>query len=174
MNPVTTPLAAPPAQDPVTAATLEALLERVESIGRTVDALKPLVALAEQAPAIAGMIGDSADDLARTAAEAGVDLERGVIQGATAALRFGATMDADKVTSIEALLKSGVLDPKALRIVGGMAYALAESASAEPARMGPAALLGALRRPDVQRALGFLITFAERFGRGLLEPPAAK
>lgn len=160
----------PEAHDQAPAMTLEALFERVDSIGRTVDALKPLLALAGQAPALIAAIGDSADDLARKAAEAGIDIERGVLQGAGAALRFGAAMDAEKVTSIDALLKSGVLDPNALRVVGEAARALAGAGAAEPTRIGPAALLTALRRPDVQRALGFLITFAERFGRGLLEP----
>jgi hypothetical protein len=151
------------------AASLDVLIERVDGIARTLDRLEPLLALAEQAPAVAAIAGDSADELMRTMAESGIDVEKGVIQGAGAALRFGASMDADKVSSIEALLKSGVLDPAALRTVGQLARALAESAAAELPRMGPFALLGALQRPDVQRALGFLVVFAERFGRGLPE-----
>jgi uncharacterized protein YjgD (DUF1641 family) len=35
-------------------------------------------------------------------------------------------------------------------------------------------LLKALGQPDVQRALGFLVTFAERFGRRLRERPAGQ
>lgn len=171
MDTVITPVVPAPREQPGAAAdaTFEALFERVDSIGRTIDALQPLLALAEQAPALIAMIGDSADELARATAEAGIDLERGVIQGAGAALRFGATMDADKVKSIEVLLQSGVLDPKALLVVGELGRALAASAAVEPPRMGPMALLSALRQPDVQRAVGFLITVAERFGRGLLE-----
>jgi Protein of unknown function (DUF1641) len=153
----------------VTDASFQALAERVDSIGRTLDALKPLLALADQAPALLATIGDSADEIARRAIDAGIDLEKGVIQGAGAALRFGATMDAEKVKSIEALLQSGVLDPRALLVMGELGRALAATAEHEPPRMGLGALLKALRRPDIQRALGFLVTFGERFGRGLLE-----
>ena len=155
-------------------AAFEALFARVESIGRTVDALKPLVALAEQAPALVAGLGDSADEIARRAMEAGIDLEKGVIQGAGAALRFGATMDAEKVRSIEALLRSGVLDPRALLVMGALGRALAATAETEPPRMGVGGLLQALRRPDIQRALGFLVTVGERFGRDLRECPDAQ
>lgn len=155
-------------------AAFDALLARVESIGRTVDALKPLVELAGQAPALVAALGDSADEIARRALESGIDLEKGVIQGAGAALRFGATMDAEKVRSIEALLQSGVLDPRALLVMGALGRALAATAETEPPRMGLGALLQALRRPDIQRALGFLVTFGERFGRGLRESHDAR
>jgi uncharacterized protein YjgD (DUF1641 family) len=103
-----------------------------------------------------------------------MDVERGVLNGAEAALRFGATMDAERVRELDALLNSGVLAPATLRIVGELGRALTETAAAPPPAAGVVALLRALRHPDVQRALGFLVTFAERFGRRLRELPAVE
>jgi hypothetical protein len=117
---------------------------------------------------------DSFDDVMRTVSDRGIDVERGVLNGAEAALRFGATMDAEKVHELDALLRSGVLAPGTLRIIGELGRALTETAAAPPAASGPLGLLKALGQPDVQRALGFLVTFAERFGRRLRELPAVQ
>ena len=133
------------------------------------DRLRPLIALAEQAPAFVAVLMDSFDEAVRTASDNGIDVERGLLNGAEAALRFGATMDAEKVRELDALLKSGVLAPSTMRIIGELGRALTETAAAPPATAGVLGLLKALGQPDVQRALGFLVTFADRFGRRLLE-----
>ena len=138
------------------------------------DRLRPLIALAEQAPAFVAVLMDSFDEAVRTASDTGIDVERGLLNGAEAALRFGATLDADQVRDLDALLKSGVLAPSTLRIIGELGRALAETAAAPPATAGVLGLLEALGQPDVQRALGFLVTFAERFGRRLRELPAVQ
>jgi uncharacterized protein YjgD (DUF1641 family) len=117
---------------------------------------------------------DSFDEAMRAANDAGVDVERGLLNGAEAALRLGASMDAEKVRQLDALLKSGVFAPGTLRIVGELGRALTETAAAPPSTTGAIALLKALGQPDVQRALGFLVTFAERFGRRLRELPAVQ
>jgi hypothetical protein len=160
------------ADDRAIAASLLALQVRVESIAAFVDSLRPAAELLHQAPAVAGMVGDSFDALMRTAADNGLDVERGLLNGAEAAVRFGATMNAEKVRELEALLQSGVFDPAALRIVGELARALVATASAQaaPPEVGLVGLLKALRDPDVRRAIGFLVTFAERFGGRLAEP----
>ena len=83
-------------------------------------------------------------------------------------------MDAEKVRELDALLKSGVLAPSTLRVISELGRALTETAAAPPATAGAFGLLKSLGHPDVQRALGFLVTFAERFGRRLRELPAAQ
>ena len=138
------------------------------------EGLRPLIALAQQAPAVVAVLMDSFDEVIRTANNKGIDVERGVLNGAEAALRFGATMDAEKVRELDALLKSGVLAPGTLRIMGELGRALTETAAAPAATSGLFGLLKALGQPDVQRALGFLVTFAERFGRRLRELPAVQ
>lgn len=153
---------------------LQALRDRVESMAKVIDALLPLVTLAQQAPAMAAMVGDSFDEVMRTARENGIDIERGLINGTGAALRFGATMDATKVRELEALLQSGVLDPAALQTMGELGRALTDTAASPPPPIGPLGLLKALGDPSVQHALGFLVTFAERFGNQLRRPRAAR
>lgn len=161
-----------PAVSMTGAASLESLQARVDATAHLVESLRPVIEIVQQAPALIAMAGDSFDDLVRTAVESGVDVERGVINGAGAALRFGATMDAEKVEAIESLLNSGVLDPVALRVVGDLAHALAATAAAPVAPLGPMGLWKALSQPDVQRALGFMIAVAQRFGQRLDSAPA--
>ena len=160
------------ASEPVTA-TLQTIEERTRAIVEVAEALRPLIALARQAPAFLAIVMDSFDEAVQTAHGNGIDVEGGLLNGTAAALRFGATMDAERVRALEALLESGVLAPATLRVVGELGRALTETAAAPPATPGVLGLLKALGQPDVQRALGFLVTFAERFGRRLRELPAA-
>ena len=155
-------------------ATLQTVEQRTRSIAEVVESLRPLMALAQQAPAFVAVLMDSFDEAMRAANDNGIDVERGLLNGAEAALRFGATMDAEKVRELDALLKSGVLAPGTLRIIGELGRALTETAAAPPSTAGALGLLKALGQPDVQRALGFLVTFAERFGRRLRELPAVQ
>jgi len=170
----TGPAANLPADEPTVAASLNAVNARLDSMAEVLDALRPLVALAGHAPGLVAMAGDSFDEIMQRASDSGIDVERGLLNGAGAALRFGATMDPEKVRALEALLQSGVLDPGALRTIGELGRALVDTASAPPSAIGPMGLWKALGQPDVQRALGFLITFAERFGRRLREPQPAR
>ena len=177
MTPEAPVLAAPSIADPDTApagAALQMLEERTRAIAEVTDGLRPLIALARQAPALVAVLTDSFDEAIRTATAHGIDVERGLLNGAEAALRFGATMDAEKVRELDALLQSGVIAPGTLRIVGELGRALTETAAAPPATPGLFGLLKALGQPDVQRALGFLVTFAERFGRRLRDLPAVQ
>ena len=153
------------------AATLQTIEQRTRAIAEVAEGLRPLMASAQQAPALVAVLMDSFDEAMRTASDNGIDVERGLLNGAEAALRFGATMDAEKVRELDALLKSGVLAPSTLRIIGELGRALTDTAAAPPATAGVLGLLKALGQPDVQRALGFLMTFAERFGRRLRELP---
>ena len=155
-------------------AALQTIEQRTRAIAEVAEALRPLIALAQQAPAFVAVMMDSFDEAMRTANDNGIDVERGLLNGAEAALRFGATMDAEKVRELDALLKSGVLAPGTLRIIGELGRALTETAAAPPSTAGALGLLKALGQPDVQRALGFLVTFAERFGRRLRESPAVQ
>jgi uncharacterized protein YjgD (DUF1641 family) len=69
------------------------------------------------------------------------------------------------------VLASGI-DPHTLGVAAldtghGLAEALVAARQAPPPPVGPFGLLGALSEPEVQRALGFLLVFARRFGATL-------
>jgi uncharacterized protein YjgD (DUF1641 family) len=165
----------PRTQDIQSVATaLQTMEERTRAVAELADGLRPLIALAGQAPALVAVLMDSFDEAMRMASDRGIDVERGLLNGAEAALRFGTTMDAERVRDLDALLKSGVFAPSALRVIGELGRALTDTAAAPPATYGIVGLLKALGQPDVQRALGFLVTFAERFGRRLRELPAVQ
>jgi hypothetical protein len=174
MTPATAVASAPPdtSSQQAIAASLEALNRRLDAIAEIVEPLRPVVELVGQARALAAMAGDTFDDVMRTAMKNGIDVERGLLNGAGAAIRFGATMDAEKVRELESLLQSGVLDPAALRMVGELARALSATAATSVQPAGALGLIKALGNPDVQRALGFLIAFAERFGDRLAHEPS--
>ena len=163
-----------PTEEQASAGATQTIEQRTRAIAEVAEGLRPLMALAQQAPAFVAIFMDSFDEAMRAANDKGIDVERGVVNGAEAALRFGATMDAEKVRELDALLKSGVLAPSTLRIINELGRALTETAAAPPATAGVLGLLKALGQPDVQRALGFLVTFAERFGRRLRELPAVQ
>lgn len=69
-----------------------------------------------------------------------------------------------------ALMSSGVLNPKTLTIIGQAGDALVESYDEHrraPQAVGLFGLLRALNDPGTQRTLGFLVKFADRFGKSL-------
>ena len=120
MTPEATVVASPsiPAADlaPVAAA-LQTIEERTRAITEIAEGLRPLIAFAQQAPALVAVVMDSFDEAVRTANTRGVDVERGLLNGAEAALRFGATMNPERVRELDALLNSGVLAPGTLRVL---------------------------------------------------------
>ena len=146
--------------EPRTMAVLSGLLDRV-------DQLEKLLVLADQAPAFMAMMVDSLDEMAERARSKGIDFEQAVAGGAGAAVRLGSMMGPAELDALEGLLRSGVLQPETVRLVGGLGEALTSSASTEVPRVGPFGLLRALRDPDAQRALGFAAVFARQLGRRL-------
>ncbi|MCB0065078.1 MAG: DUF1641 domain-containing protein [Caldilineaceae bacterium] len=129
---------------------------------KMVEQVEGLLALADQVPGFLAMTGDVVDDAFRSATNAGVDIEMMIKQGGVAVQRFSNLMSSPEFT---ALMDSGMLDPKAVKLLGEAATALVESQQQHPQKIGPVGLLGALRDPDIQKALGFFMTFAKAFGQ---------
>lgn len=126
--------------------------------------LEQLIGMAEQLPSLLAMGGDMLDDAYRSATVAGVDIEMMVKQGGVAAQRLSDLMRSEEFTT---LMDSGMLDPKAVSLLGSAADALIRSKEKQPQKIGPMGLLGAMRDPDVQKALGFFMTFAKEFGKSI-------
>ncbi len=138
----------------------EQLLDRSHKLRTTLELL-------DQMPGFIATIVDVVDEIAQRALEEGLDLEKGALQGAKAALQFGSFIGPSQLSSIEALLDSGVLDPAALSVIGSAGQALAGSTNGAVTEIGPVGLLRAMRDPDIQRAIGFLVTFGKQFGSAL-------
>jgi hypothetical protein len=118
--------------------------------------LEAMVGLAEQGSALAATVLDSLDEGARQAEANGISMEglRGAVGSASIYLaRF--IQDG----SLETLLQSGVLDKSASEAVGLFGKALGASRQAEPQRAGAFGLLSALKDPDLQRGVGFMVIF---------------
>jgi hypothetical protein len=154
----TPPPAPAPAADPVLAA-LERIERRLAEVERVTSALAPLV---DAAPGGVAMLTDTFDSIAARLGDHGVDLDAR-LHAVIRALEIATAPRA--VGGLAALVESRLLDPSALAVLSRFAAALAEPGPATP--VGTWGLLRALREPDVQRALGFVLGVARALGRHL-------
>jgi hypothetical protein len=151
------PLSTPDA-DPVLA-TLQRIEHRLAAVERVTSALAPL---AETAPAAVGMFTDTVDSLAAKLGDRGIDLDAR-LHSVLRALEVSTAPRA--VNGLAALVESKLLEPSALAVVSRLAAAFAEPGEAKP--VGMWGLMRALKDPDVQRAIGFLLAVGREFGRHL-------
>jgi uncharacterized protein YjgD (DUF1641 family) len=138
--------------------------ETVRTLERTLD-------MAERAPGFVGTIADTLDGLVERAGEAGIDVNERlhilatVVERLTSPRALASVREVlDHVDVLHSLLSSGVLAEAPVAVVAKAARSLAESCAEAPASKGPWAALRALRDPGVQRAVGFALGFARRFG----------
>jgi uncharacterized protein YjgD (DUF1641 family) len=142
---------------------LDALMVLTEALPR----LAPIV---EALPHTVATTVDVIDDFVARQQAQGVDVEAILTNMVTVATQVSNLLHTPE---FGALMDSGVLAPRTLEVIGKAGQALADTRHDAIPKVG---LLGALRaagQGDVQRALGFMLTFAERFGRNL-EPAAQR
>ena len=119
----------------------------------TAKRLEDLLVLSEQLPGMVAMVGDIVDDAYQSAAQSGIDIEGFARQGAKAATQLGSMMD------------SGMLDDETIASLGNTAQALKDSQQMPPQKLGTMGLMRAMRDPDVQKTMGYLVNFAKAFGQ---------
>lgn len=144
---------------PATLQALDGLLGRIDTLEESVSMLTMAM---EGAPALITSLVDEAD---RRAAE--MDMEGMVQEASDAFKQFHAWY---KVGGLDKLRESGVFDPKTVEVIGSLSGSMLtslEMAEREQKRVGAVGLMRALGDEDVQRAMGFLITFARQFGQTL-------
>lgn len=155
---------------------LKALASAVERLTepRVLSALEQAASLAPQIPGLVAASVDTADGILARLSERGVDLDErlrttlAVAERLTSPSALAAVSTLlDHLEDIQFLLASGVLDRPAVRLIGEVGKALAASAAETPPRVGAFQALRALGSPDIQRALGFTLRLAERFGVSL-------
>lgn len=126
--------------------------------------LQPLAKHAEEMPGLVAMGVDVFDDWLRNQMCCGFDPEQMLQNMLTIGSRLTALLDSPEFRT---LMDSGILSPRAVRVVGQAARALAADPSGndEERKLGMFGLLRTLRDPDMQRTLGFAVRFARGFGR---------
>lgn len=164
MTPTSTAAAAPPAPrppDPVLAA-LARIEQRLAAVEQVAAALTPAGGVLTTLPAAIATMADTFDGVAARLADSGVDLDERM-RSVLRAIEVSTAPRA--VAGLASLVESRLLEPSALAVVSQLAAALAEPGDSKPVGMWGA--MKALRDPDVQRALGFLLAIARQFGKNL-------
>ena len=143
-----------------------AALQLAERLTETanVKKLNALLDLSDQIPGLIAMGVDTIDEGYRWASAQGLDLGTLSNQGITVLKKLSEVLSTQE---FDALMESGVLSPKALKIIGQMGGALTES-QAEPIKpVGALGMIRALGDPDRKRAIGFLMQFTKKLGAQL-------
>lgn len=152
------------------------LLERVtqertaEAMGRMADALptiEPKLGLLQHADAVVATATDALDEEFQRLAEHGVDADAALRNGLRALLYLGQRISTAELESLGTLLRSDVLHPSAVEIVGKAGRALVEAAHAPASSVGPIKAVSSLGDSFAKRSTGFLLEFARRFGETL-------
>jgi hypothetical protein len=130
-------------------AAIIAALERIERrLARLESSVERVNSLARGAPALIATVTDSFDGVARRAAEAGIDVDERTRAALTLLERLTAPEVAGPLTAL-------------------FAKALPEGASHTPQPIGLWGAFRALKEPDVQCGLGFLLDVTRRLGASL-------
>ncbi len=151
---------------PETVAALSAMLEHAES-------LAPLVELAATAPHAIAAFTDIVDAEISQMAAHGQDVDAALRNGLAAVVYLGQRVSTAELEALGTLLRSDVLHPRAVDMVGRLGRALVEASEEPRGSVGP---FGALRRlgdRDARRTSAFLLEFARRFGQVLEAPDPA-
>lgn len=126
--------------------------------------LNGLINMVNQGPGLMAMAVDVMDDAYAQAAKHGYDPENIVRQGVLVTTRMADLLESGEINN---LLDSGIIAPEAVGIVSSAAEALVTSRSQSTPQVGVIGMAKALRDPDLQRALGFMILFGKEFGKNL-------
>jgi uncharacterized protein YjgD (DUF1641 family) len=140
----------------------------------TMRALGDALSLVDNLPKLAATATDVLDGAAARAIDQGIDIDQRmrILLRCTERLTSPEALGAlelmlSRVDSLRSVLESGVLDEAPVRLVGKAGVAMAEVAAEGAPPAGPFGAMLAMGRSDVQRSLGLLLKFAERFGRAL-------
>lgn len=138
----------------------------------TLDRLEEVVKLTRDLPGMMAAGVDVLDVEAGRLRDDGIDPMKAVTNGARAAMEFGVAVGPREVRSLKAILASDALAPEAIDVVSGAANALVATRSRGCKPVGPLALLAAIRDPQVQKALGFLVEVGRSFGASMERSPS--
>ena len=171
---------------------LEAALSMAEKLTAPamIEKLDNFFKFADQAPGLMSMMADMADETYKNATNRGVDIDKRIGVALELAETFTAPETVTKMNNMltmadqlpgmiammmdtfDSEIQKGVaqgLDLDAIKaILGDAAMAISKASEMPPAKVGgPIGLMRAMKDPDRQKALSFLMDFAKAFGQSL-------
>lgn len=144
--------------------TLQRLERRVEHLD---DAIRRLEGTTAQVPAVVATITDIVDGVVERLAARGIDVDDRMRALLRAADHLTSARALDALASV---LSSEILAHQTTDVIGRMGRAIV-TAEHDARPVGVWGLVRALRDPEIQRAAGFLIAMARRFGAELEAVP---
>lgn len=142
-----------------------AAIERIERrLARIESSIERVDSLACGAPALIATATDTFDGIASELADRGVSIDE---RGRAVLSLLEHLTRGEAVSSLHGLLDSGLFAPGTIEALSNLAKALPASQDRAPHPVGPWRAYRALKEPDVQRALGFLLDVARRLGSSL-------
>ncbi|MCB9856148.1 MAG: hypothetical protein H6818_10725 [Phycisphaerales bacterium] len=147
--------------------TNENVLASLQRIVARIESLEKLTELASHgADAVATVTDILDDEIARAGAE-GIQVDAALRNGLTALLYLGQRVSTNELEALGTLLRSDVLHPSAVDIVGRLGCALVAAADAPAGSVGPIKAISKLGDDDARRSTAFVLEFARRFGATL-------
>ncbi|MBR9921369.1 MAG: DUF1641 domain-containing protein [Bacteroidetes bacterium] len=166
---------------------LDKLLQRIDTLETAVERLSTIM---DQAPGMAAMVTDMADERINQASQQGINLEERLGNALHLAEKLTAPEMTKKLDKLVEFAEQGPglmsmvvdvvdegmrnaidngYDPQALLHLAGTANtALVQAVNTPPAKVGGIfGLLKAIKDPDRQRGLGFLMNFLKEWGKRL-------
>lgn len=144
--------------------TLQRLERRVEHLD---DAVRRLEGATAQIPAVVATVTDIVDGLIERLGARGIDVDDRMRALLRAADHLTSPRALDALASV---LSSEILAHQTTEVIGRIGRAIV-TAEHEARPVGVWGLVRALRDPEIQRAAGFLIAMARRFGEELESVP---
>lgn len=147
------------------------LLETIERLERRIEhmdeAVRRLEGATKQVPVVVATVTDIVDGVIARLAANGFDLDERMRALLQAADHLTSPRALDALASV---LQSEIMAHQTTEVIGRVGRAIVH-AEHEATPVGIWGLMRALRDPEVQRAAGFMIAMARRFGEELREVP---
>lgn len=147
--------------------TNEKVLASLQRIVARIESLEQLTELASHASDAVATVTDVLDDEIARASANGIQVDAALRNGLTALIYLGQRVSTNELEALGALLRSDVLHPSAVDIVGRLGRALVTAADAPAGSVGPIKAISKLGHDDARRSTAFVLEFARRFGATL-------
>lgn len=130
----------------------------------TVRQLEGALDLAQRSQGLAAMTADILDEAMAEAMQKGLDPAHLLRKGVDIAAKTSNFLSSEEINS---LMESGVLGKETLAVISAAGSAMVAAQNAPERSVGLFGLMRAMRDPQVQVAMGFLMEFAKQFGNQL-------